>query len=61
MFFGQSIYWWMLEEYIMSIESSSNWFDILCGFKTNAHFSKGEVLINLKDWEAWCKDMEETK
>jgi len=55
------MYMSMIDEHIISIEPSSNWFDATCDFNTKAHFSKREVLMNWNVQNQWYNNKEKKR
>jgi len=43
----------MIDDHIISIGFSFNWFHTACGFNTKMHYSKWKMLINLNVQDEW--------
>jgi hypothetical protein len=43
---GWFMYLSMINEHIILVEHSFNWFDAICDFNTKTRFSKREILMN---------------
>jgi hypothetical protein len=61
-------YWWwrliyfsMIDEHIISIESSSNSFNATCDFCTKKLSSKWKILMNWNVQNEWYNDKESTR